>query len=77
LPASALGIKDRGFLQTGYHADVVIFDPKHVGDRATWTAPHQYPEGILFVIVNGEMIIDDGEFTGKLAGKVLRGPFGA
>jgi N-acyl-D-amino-acid deacylase len=77
LPASALGIKDRGFLQTGYHADVVIFDPKHVGDRATWTAPHQYPEGIRFVIVNGEMIIDDGEFTGKLAGKVLRGPFGA
>jgi N-acyl-D-aspartate/D-glutamate deacylase len=76
LPASTLGIKDRGFLQAGNYADVVIFDPKHISDRATWTAPHQYPEGIRFVIVNGEVVIDDGEFSGKLAGKILRGPFG-
>jgi N-acyl-D-amino-acid deacylase len=76
LPASALGIKNRGFLQAGNDADVVIFDPKHVSDRATWTAPHQYPEGIRFVVVNGAIVIDNGEFTGKLAGRVLRAPFG-
>jgi N-acyl-D-amino-acid deacylase len=77
LPASTLGLKDRGLLQAGNWADVVIFDPDKVIDRATWTAPHQYPEGIRFVLVNGEVVVEEGEFTGKLAGKVLRGPFGA
>ncbi|MCI0696220.1 D-aminoacylase [candidate division KSB1 bacterium] len=77
LPASTLGIKDRGFLQVGNYADVVIFDADKVIDRANWTAPHQYPEGIRFVLVNGEVVIDDGEFTGTLAGRVLRAPFGA
>ncbi|MCG3121389.1 MAG: D-aminoacylase [bacterium] len=77
LPAAALGIKDRGSLQVGNCADVVIFDPQQISDRATWTAPQQYPAGIRFVIVNGEVVIDEGEFTGKLAGKVLRAPFGA
>ncbi|MDZ7288501.1 MAG: D-aminoacylase [candidate division KSB1 bacterium] len=76
LPAATLGLQDRGLLQIGNHADVVIFDPHKVIDRATWTAPHQYPEGIKFVLVNGEIVIDQGEFTGKLAGQVLRGPFG-
>jgi len=76
LPASALGIKDRGLLQVGNFADVVIFDPDKVIDRAIWTAPHQYPEGIRFVLVNGEVVIDESEFTGKLAGRVLRAPFG-
>lgn len=75
LPASALGLRDRGMLQAGCHADVVVFDPDNVGDRATWTAPHQYPEGMRFVVVNGEVVIDESEFTGKLAGQVLRGPF--
>jgi N-acyl-D-amino-acid deacylase len=77
LPASALGIKDRGLLQMGNFADVVIFDTDKVIDRATWTTPHQYPGGIRFVVVNGEVVIDEGEFTGKLAGRVLRAPFGA
>ncbi len=77
LPASALGITDRGFLQVGNYADVVIFDPDKVIDRATWTTPHQYPEGIRFVVVNGEVVVDESEFSGKLAGQVLRAPFGA
>ncbi len=77
LPAGALGIKDRGLLQVGNYADVVIFDPDKVIDRAIWTAPHQYPEGIRFVLVNGEAVIDESEFTGKLAGRVLRAPFGS
>jgi N-acyl-D-amino-acid deacylase len=76
LPANALGITDRGFLQVGNFADVVIFDPDKVIDRAIWTAPHQYPEGIRFVVVNGEVVIDESEFSGKLAGRVLRAPFG-
>ena len=75
LPASALGIKDRGVLQIGHYADVVIFDANAVIDRATWAAPHQYPAGIQFVVVNGEVVIESGEFNGKLAGKVLRAPF--
>jgi len=75
LPAAALGIKNRGLIEIGNYADLVIFDSKQIIDRATWTAPHQYPEGIRFVMVNGEVAIDDGEFTGKLAGRVLRAPF--
>jgi N-acyl-D-amino-acid deacylase len=75
LPAAALGIKNRGLIEIGNYADVVIFDSQQIIDRATWTAPHQYPEGIRFVIVNGDVAIDEGEFTGKLAGRVLRAPF--
>jgi N-acyl-D-amino-acid deacylase len=77
LPAATLGLRGRGLLQIGNGADIVIFDPDQVIDRATWTAPHQYPEGILFVIVNGEVAVEQAEFTGKLAGKILRWPFGA
>jgi len=76
LPASTLGMKNRGVLQVGNSADVVIFDANAVIDRATWSAPHQYPAGIQFVVVNGEVVIERGEFNGKLAGRVLRGPFG-
>jgi len=75
LPATARGIKNRGLIEIGNYADVVIFDSKQIVDRATWTAPHQYPAGIRFGIVNGGVAIDDGEFTGKLAGRVLRAPF--
>jgi len=76
LPASALGMKNRGVLQIGNYADVVIFSAEQVIDLAHWTAPHQYPAGIQYVVVNGEVVIESGEFNGKLAGRVLRGPFG-
>ena len=75
LPASASGIKDRGALQVGNYADVVIFSAGQIIDLAQWTAPHQYPAGIQYVMVNGEVVIESGEFNGKLAGKVLRAPF--
>ena len=75
LPASALGLKDRGVLQVGNYADVVIFSAEQIRDLAQWTAPHQYPAGIEYVVVNGEVVIERGEFNGKLAGKVLRAPF--
>jgi N-acyl-D-amino-acid deacylase len=72
LPAETLGLKDRGYLRKDYYADIVMFDPKTVKDNATWSNPHQYPTGIPYVIVNGEVIIDQEQYTGKLAGKVLQ-----
>lgn len=75
LPAATLGLADRGTLRQGNWADVVIFDPDKVQDRATWRDPHQYPEGIPFVLVNGAVVIDNGEHTSALPGKVLRAPF--
>ena len=72
LPASAMSIKDRGYLKKEYQADIAVFDPATVIDNATWSEPHQYPSGIPYVIVNGEVVIDQEKFTGTLAGKVLR-----
>ncbi len=72
--AEKLGIEDRGLLREGYWADVVVFDPKTIADRATFESPQQYPLGIPYVIVNGEVVVDDGEHSGALPGKVLRGP---
>src|SRR5262245_27724992 len=72
LPAQILGLKDRGMLKEGYWADVTIFDPEKIRDRATYVNPHQYAEGIPFVLINGELVVDGGKITGKLPGKVLR-----
>ncbi len=72
LPAQILGLKDRGLLKEGSWADVTIFDPATIRDRATYTNPHQYADGIHYVFVNGEMVVDGGKITGKLSGKVLR-----
>lgn len=74
LPASNVGLKQRGLLRQGYFADVTIFDPKTVIDRATFAEPNQYPVGINFVIVNGQIEVDNGQRTPALAGQVLRGP---
>jgi dihydroorotase/N-acyl-D-amino-acid deacylase len=74
LPASNLGLKQRGLLREGYFADITIFDPKTVIDRATFEEPNQYPVGINFVIVNGQIEVDSGKRTPALAGRVLRGP---
>jgi len=71
-PAGALRLVDRGVLREGAWADVTIFDPATVIDRATYDDPHRYPDGVSHVIVNGEVVIDDGEHTGALPGRVLR-----
>jgi len=63
---------DRAFLREGYRADLTIFDPEQVADRATFDDPHQYAAGIATVIVNGGVVIDKGEHTGALPGQVLR-----
>jgi len=74
LPASNVGLKQRGLLREGYFADLTIFDPKTVIDRATFADPNQYPSGINFVIVNGQVEVDNGRRTTAEAGRVLRGP---
>ena len=72
LPAKRLGLTERGVLKKGMWADIVIFDSQKVIDRATWTEPHQYPVGVLFVLVNGEPVIDNEERTAAYPGRVLR-----
>jgi N-acyl-D-amino-acid deacylase len=71
-PAERFGIKDRGFLKNGYGADVVIFDPGIVGDRATFEQPRLEPIGIDRVMVNGRTVVLAGTPTGQLPGRVLR-----
>src|SRR5436190_925086 len=71
LPASVLGMKDRGVLRDNARADVLIFDPAKVRDTATYQDPHQLAEGIVYAIVNGVVVRDAGAFTGKLPGKVI------
>ncbi len=72
VPARRFGFGRRGVLSEGQIADIVIFDTDKVIDKATWADPHQYPEGIPHVIVNGRAAIENGEHTGRLPGKVLR-----
>jgi N-acyl-D-amino-acid deacylase len=71
LAAQIIGLKDRGLVQAGYWADLVVFDPKTIADKATFTEPHQYPTGIPFVFVNGVAVVDDGKITQATPGKVL------
>ncbi len=72
LPAQRLGLADRGLIAEGMYADITIFDPQSVIDRATFEVPQQYPEGIRYVIVNGVVTVDNGEHIKALAGRVLR-----
>jgi dihydroorotase/N-acyl-D-amino-acid deacylase len=74
LPAQRMRLTDRGVLKAGMWADIVIFDPTTITDRATFENPNQLSEGMQFVLVNGTPVIDGGKATGALPGKVLRGP---
>ncbi len=74
LPASNLKIKKRGFLKSGYFADVVVFEPEKIQDHATFEQPHQYSTGMMHVFVNGEQVLENGEHTGARPGRVVRGP---
>jgi len=71
-PAAALGLRDRGVLHPGAAADITVFDPVTITDRATFDNPRRYPAGIPHVIVNGVRVIDNGTHTGALSGHVLR-----
>jgi N-acyl-D-amino-acid deacylase len=72
LPASNLGIARRGALKVGNYADVVVFDPEKITDRATFEQPHQFSTGVVHVLVNGTPVLKDGEHTGALPGRVVR-----
>jgi N-acyl-D-amino-acid deacylase len=74
LPATNLGLDHRGLLREGYFADVVVFDPKTIADRATYENPHQYAVGVRHVFVNGVQVLKDGEHTGAKPGRALWGP---
>ena len=73
-PAQRLKIWDRGLLRPGMKADVIVFDPAKVGDRATYEQPHQYSVGIDEVIVNGKLALHEGKVTAERPGRVLFGP---
>ena len=70
--AAALTYRDRGLIRVGYAADLVIFDPAKVQDKATYQNPHQFSEGFDYVVVNGTVMVDDGKLTEARAGRVLR-----
>lgn len=72
LPAEHFGFTDRGLVKEGYAADLVLFDPKRVADRATFEAPHAWPDGLPHVLVNGVFVVRDGQHTGARPGVVLR-----
>ena len=72
LNAAKLGIRDRGLLRPGDFADVTIFDPEKVIDKSTYTAPFAYGEGIEYVVVNGQVVLDRGKHTDATPGRALR-----
>jgi N-acyl-D-amino-acid deacylase len=74
LPAAAFGFPDRGIVRPGFAADLVLFDPARVRDRATYENPHQFSEGFDFVLVNGAVMVDGGALTSAKGGRALRRP---
>ena len=73
-PAARVGLRDRGVIRVGAFADITVFDPARVRDLATFEQPNQYPEGIHYVVVNGQLEVDEGRRTPVNAGRPLRGP---
>jgi N-acyl-D-amino-acid deacylase len=74
LPATNLELEGRGFIREGMFADVVVFDPATVADRATFEAPHLFAVGMKHVFVNGVQVLEDGEHTGAKPGRAVYGP---
>ena len=70
--ARALGLVDRGVLRPGFRADITVFDPARIADQSTYPDPHRYAVGVSTVVVNGEVVVDGGDHTGALPGRVLR-----
>jgi N-acyl-D-amino-acid deacylase len=74
MPAQKVGLDRRGFIKEGYFADITIFDPARIKDKSTYTEPHQYSEGIEYVVVNGQITVQNGRHTGVRNGNILRKP---
>lgn len=73
LPASRLGLSDRGRIKERFYADITIIDPARVADAASWQNPHRYPAGIPYVLVNGRLVVNNHKITKKFPGKILHG----
>ena len=73
-PAKTLKIKNRGLLKKGYYADIVIFDKDKIKDFSTFSNSHQFSTGVIHVFVNGTQVLKDGEHTGALPGRFIKGP---
>ncbi len=71
-PAQKLGMRDRGMIRESMVADLVVFDPETISEKCTYADPHQYPVGIPYVIVSGEIVVDDSKHTGAMPGKILK-----
>jgi N-acyl-D-amino-acid deacylase len=71
-PAQKFGLWKKGIVRAGMDADLVIFDPDTIAERSTFQEPHQYPAGLPYVILNGQVVVDQGQYTGKLAGQVMK-----
>jgi N-acyl-D-amino-acid deacylase len=71
VPASRFGLEKRGVVRPGAYAELVIFEPARIADRATWVEPHQYPAGVEYVFFNGQVVIKRGEHSGHFSGRVL------
>ncbi|MBC7348389.1 MAG: amidohydrolase family protein [Candidatus Aminicenantes bacterium] len=71
-PAEKFRLRRRGRIKEGYLADLVLFDLDRIQDKATWPEPHQYPEGLPYVLVNGQLVVEEDKITGNLAGQILR-----
>jgi N-acyl-D-amino-acid deacylase len=74
LPAQRMGIQDRGLLKEGMYADITIFNPDTIIDKATYVEPHQFPIGVDYVLVNGHIVVEKGKHSGALPGKIIYGP---
>jgi dihydroorotase/N-acyl-D-amino-acid deacylase len=74
LAAQRVGINDRGLLKPGMFADITVFDPNTIIDRATYENPSQIATGVVYVLVNGVPVVDNGQVTAALPGRALRGP---
>jgi N-acyl-D-aspartate/D-glutamate deacylase len=70
-PARRIGLKERGLIRKGFYADLTIFDLETINDTSTYEDPYRYPEGIRYVMVNGKVVVSNGETTGVLPGRVL------
>jgi N-acyl-D-aspartate/D-glutamate deacylase len=72
LPAEVLGLDDRGMLKEGLAADIVVFDPDEISDKATYNKPHQYSVGVQYLLIDGKLVIEEGTYNGRLVGKPIR-----
>ena len=74
LPAQKFQLRGRGLIREGMAADLVVFDAQKVADKSTFSQPHVYSEGFKYIIVNGQLVVENGKLTGIRSGVVLRGP---